>query len=139
MGEHFGKPAMPNKITAQDREEARGYLLEILKPGDTVYTICTHIASSGMMRVLDLVVPMVDENGKPWIRRISWLACKAARLSWSEKHEGIRMNGCGMDMGFHAVYCLGQALWPDGTPEPHGTRNGEPDSCGGYALKQSWL
>ena len=38
-----------------------------------------------------------------------------------------------MDMGFQAVYCLGLSLWPDGTPEPHSTRNGEPDTNGGYA------
>lgn len=44
-----------------------------------------------------------------------------------------------MDMGFHVVYALGSALWPDGTPAPHGTRNGEPDTAGGYALKHEWL
>jgi hypothetical protein len=42
-------------------------------------------------------------------------------------------------MGFAAVYNLGYALWPNGTPEPHGTRNGVPDRDGGYALKQCWL
>jgi hypothetical protein len=44
-----------------------------------------------------------------------------------------------MDMGFDLVYSLGSALWPNGTDTPHGTRNGEPDSDGGYALKQSAL
>lgn len=30
-------------------------------------------------------------------------------------------------------------LKPDGAPAPHGTRNGEPDTAGGYALKHEWL
>jgi len=43
------------------------------------------------------------------------------------------------DMGFQIVYQLGQRMWPDGTPKPHGRRNGQPDSAGGYALKHQWL
>jgi hypothetical protein len=31
------------------------------------------------------------------------------------------------------------ALWPNGTDTPHGTRNGEPDTNGGYALKHRWM
>jgi hypothetical protein len=130
---------MTTKCTAAEREEARAALLEILKPGSRVYTICHHVSQSGMMRVLSLYVALVDDKGQPYIRRIDWLACKAAGFTYSDKHEGLRMGGCGMDMGFHAVYSLGQALWPEGTPEPHSTRNGEPDSNGGYALQHSWM
>lgn len=130
---------MARKISAQDREEARGYLLELLKPGDTVYTLCSHISSSGTVRVLELLVPVIGDNGRPFIRNITWLACKAGGFSWSDRHEGLKISGCGMDMGFHVVYHLGHALWPDGTPEPHGIRNGVADSAGGYAIKQSWI
>ena len=52
---------------------------------------------------------------------------------------GLVVGGCGMDMGLHVIYTLGAALWPKGTPEPHGTRNGVLDSDGGYALKSEWL
>ena len=55
------------------------------------------------------------------------------------KDGGIRVPGCGMDMGFALIYNLGAVLWPNGTPEPHSTRNGEPDNDGGYALKQRWI
>jgi hypothetical protein len=130
---------MTTKYTAAEREEARAALLEILKPGSRVYTVCHHVARSGMMQVISLYVPLLDDKGQPYIRRIDWLACKAAGFTYSEKHEGLRMGGYGMNMGFHAVYSLGQALWPEGTPEPHGMRNGKSDSCGGYALKQSWI
>ena len=127
------------KFSKQEQAEARGYLLELIKPGDTVYVRCSHVARSGASRVLELYLALTDDNGKPYIRRISWLTCKAAGFSWSKAHEGLLISGCGMDMGFHAVYCLGQALWPDGTPEPHGKRNGQPDNVGGYALKSQWL
>ena len=27
--------------------------------------------------------------------------------------SGVRVSGAGMDMGFHLVYSLGRAVWPD--------------------------
>ncbi len=124
---------MPTISTAQ-RDEARATLRAMLKPGATVYTKLNHVSRSGMMRVIDLYV--IEDNE---LRRITWRACKATATTYNEKHEGMRMDGCGMDMGFAAVYDLGHALWPNGTPEPHGTRNGTPDRDGGYALKHRWL
>jgi hypothetical protein len=55
------------------------------------------------------------------------------------KNNGVKVAGCGMDMGFHLIYSLSYALFPKGTDAPHGTRNGVPDSDGGYALKHEWL
>ena len=123
-----------SKISQKQIDEARNELRAILKPGDTVYTKLQHCSKSGMMRVIDLFVIRDNEP-----LRITWQACKATNTAYNEKHEGMRMDGCGMDMGFAAVYSLGYALWPKGTPEPHGTRNGEQDSDGGYALKHRWL
>lgn len=122
------------KVSKIDRAEALADLRAMLKPGDTVYTRLNHCSRSGMMRVIDLFVIRDNEP-----RRITWQACKAMGDTYNEKHEGLRMDGCGMDMGFAAVYNLGRTLWPDGTPEPHGSRNGAPDSDGGYALKQRWI
>jgi hypothetical protein len=132
---------MPKRTAAQrqEQQEAIENLRAIIKPGDTVYTICSHVSSSGMMRVIDLVIPLIDDNGRPYISRITWLACKAIGMKYNRRHDGMEMSGCGMDMGFHAVYCLGQAIWPDGTPEPHSTRNGQPDTVGGYAIKHQWI
>lgn len=124
---------MPTISTTQ-RDEAREQLRAMLKPGTTIHTKLNHVSRSGMMRVIDLYV--IEDNE---LRRITWLACKATATTYNEKHEGMRMDGCGMDMGFAAVYNLGRALWPDGTPEPHSTRNGIPDRDGGYALKHRWL
>ena len=117
-----------------DKMNALKELRSMLKPGDTVYTRLNHVSKSGMMRVIDLFVIRDNEP-----LRITWSACQATETAYNNKHDGMRMDGCGMDMGFSAVYHLGSVLWPDGTPEPHGTRNGQPDRDGGYALKHRWL
>jgi hypothetical protein len=125
---------IPRKDAATARRDyCRSELRNILRPGQTVYCILRHCSASGMTRRISLAI--IDGTK---LRTIDHLAADAmgAKL---HKSEGIIANGCGMDMGFHLVYNLGRALWPDGTPTPHSTRNGEPDSDGGYALKSSWV
>lgn len=148
------------------RAEAIKSLKKLLKPGATVYTVLRHCSSSGMTRVIDLLIaypaydniyPLKpeaeaeykgqrDHTAKPKrklrgyaIRSIGYTASIAMADKWDADRGGIRIGGCGMDMGFSLVYSLGHTLWPKGTPKPHGKRNGEPDSAGGYALKHSWL
>lgn len=116
----------------QYREQNIRNLLGILKPGQTVYTSVKTVSRSGMSRVIRLYV--ADGN---IIRNISGYVANA--LDWPGYQDGVKVGGFGMDMGFHTVYTLGRVLWPKGTPEPHGTRNGVPDSDGGYALKQEWI
>ena len=117
------------------QEEAAGTLLRWLKPGSTVWTVLRHVSPSGMTRWLDLYT--IDSDGEPI--RLTYQACILAGFRYDTKRNALKIEGCGTDMGFEAVYGLGRYLWPNGTPEPHGIRNGEPDSCGGYALRQRWL
>jgi len=127
---------------AADIEESRQTLLRWLKPGDVVYTVLRHVARSGMSRRIDLYTFAPGEGGGPPVKLwLSWHAARVMgyRLGGKSGDDGIVVGGCGMDMGFHLVYTLGARLWPDGTPEPHGRRNGEPDSDGGYALRQEWI
>lgn len=195
-------------LQAADRADACAELRKLLKPGDTVYTVLKHCSSSGMMRVIDLVIPytrtdtatvrataktlkigaegyhvardmprafsagkvaafdadtvtfeyeaaahapaaretvardvvsLYQKATRPAIRSIAWLASRATGYTLDRDRGGLKMGGCGMDMGFQAVYSLGRAMWPNGTPKPHGTRNGDPDRDGGYALKHTWL
>ena len=122
-------------------------LHNLLKPGDTVYTVLKHRSRSGMQHCIDLyVVKPVRSRSAETVQPIciTWNASKVLEYRISKTHGGLVVNGSGMDMGFHVVYNLGCAMWPDGTPEPHGTvawieRNGEPDQNGGYALNQQWL
>lgn len=205
------------KVSDAKREEARGELLKLMQPGDTVYTVLRQVSSSGMSRVIDLILPIMTErrfhifkptaaqlkrfggetyvqapDGLTWeerraredtgsavlldftdktarvrfnygrntgkemeiardrvtvietrevpaLRSIGWLAAEAMGDTYDRDRSGIKIGGAGMDMGFALVYALGRTLWPDGTKKPHGTRNGEPDRDGGYALNHSWL
>lgn len=109
-------------------------LRDTLEPGQTVYTILRHCSASGMSRRISLAVVNKDLE----VQVIDFWAAHAMDDK-IHKDGGIVVNGCGMDMGFALVYNLGRRLWPNGAPEPHGRRNGEPDSDGGYALKHSWV
>ena len=121
------------RYTNKEKSESRQTLLELLKPGDTVYTVLKHVSRSGMMRHIQL---QIVRDGD-----ICDITYHAACVMGDPiaKNGGIRVSGCGMDMGFHLVYSLGRTLWPNGTPEQHGTRNNEPDNDGGYALHQRWI
>ena len=127
-------PAAKRLSSAEGRrklkEQSRKALLGLLAPGDTVYCILRNVSRSGMSRQIDFYI-----DG---MRCIS--DDVANLLDYPTTDRGaLKVGGCGMDMGFSVVYSLGLELWPDGTKTPHGTRNGEPDSNGGYALKHVWL
>ena len=122
------------KATKSERAQSLTLLRSVLKPGAEVFTQVRHVSKSGMTRWLD-VYTVIDGS----IRNITWDVCAAADFTFCGRRHSLKIEGCGMDMGFQAVYCLGFAIWPDGTPEPHGTRNGQPDTNPGYALRQRWL
>ena len=122
-----------NEAKAIKRDAARAKLRALITPGQAVYTVLKHVSSSGMSRRIAILVRDGDN-----VRNISGYVADACGYKWTDD-GAVSVGGCGMDMGFAIVYALGAALWPDGTPEPHGTRNGTPDSDGGYALKHIWL
>lgn len=123
---------------ASEKAESLAELRKLLAPGSTVYTVLRHVSSSGMSRRIDLYVILPDRDGKP---RLQFLSGYVGRVLGYKRHKdgGLVVGGCGMDMGFHLVHSLGYAMWPDGTPAPHGRRNGVPDSDGGYALRHEWI
>ena len=107
------------RVSESERQEARERLLEWLKPGDTVYTILRHVSQSGMSRRIGAVKPYVREDtGEVRFLHLDYNIMRV--LGWPEGHnrgggpDGIRVDGCGMDMGFHLVYSLSRALWPEG-------------------------
>lgn len=123
------------KANDQARIDALKELRTMLKPGDTVYTVLRHVSSSGMSRRISVVA--IGKDRKPLV--LDWWIEKLGTYKRHSKHEGLVVGGCGMDMGFHLVYGLGAAMWPNGTPKPHGVRNGSPDNAGGYALNHRWI
>jgi len=124
---------------------------EVLKPGDTVYTKLNHVSKSGMMRVIEV---MVFRNDQP-----VYLTYKVADLlgyKMHKKYEGLKVGGCGMDMGFSVVYNLSRTLYGSGydcikddennvrCPSNFHVNNRdksktEPVHTDGYALRHRWL
>lgn len=100
-----------------ERNEAIHSLRENLRAGLTIYTVLRRVSVSGMSRCLDLYY--VDHNE---IARITWSVAKALEWTYDRQREALRVNGCGMDMGYHAVHCLSRVLYGDD-----------------YALKHRWL
>ena len=127
-----------SKLSQKAGKEARTKycikeLKKYIKSGDDIWLNVTHVSSSGMSRNISV---FVIKKNKP--QNLSFLVGDA--LQWTTiDNSSVRVGGCGMDMGFHLVYNLGSVLWPKGTRKPHGSRNGEPDRSGGYALKQRYL
>ncbi len=151
------------KYSKQEREEALSKLRKICPPGTTVYTKLNHVSRSGMSRS---ITPFLIIDGEPYY--IAWSVAVIFAQS-RDKYDGLKIDGCGMDMGFALVYRLSFLLHPEGfglemrkkgealpyTPltealaqemyihgyRSHG-RNGDTsgwDPEGGYALNQRWI
>lgn len=146
-----------------NRSEAIAQLREWIKPGQRLYTVLRHVSRSGMQRTIGMV--LIDADGT--LRHPNYAVSVALGYPLDKNRDGVRVNGCGMDMGFEVVYNLGRALFPDGygvessgigapvRPESklHAAqlahagytfrgRNGDAsgwDNDGGYALKHEWI
>ena len=125
--------------------EAIKILRKMLKPGDTVYCVLRKVARSGMSRHIDFYI--ISKNEPRWITGYVGQAVGTPQSDrdWRTS-AGLRVDGCGMDMGFHVVYSLGRVLFPDGfipAKAGKGGRNGadpnQVDTDGGYALNHSWM
>jgi hypothetical protein len=92
----------------QDHDNAVNLLRSMLPKGSTVYVVVRNIARSGMSRTLSTIVV---EDGVP--RDMSWSVARALGWTYDTKYYGVKVAGCGMDMGFHLTYELAQVLYPD--------------------------
>lgn len=118
-------------------QEAIERLKEWVKPGDTLYCVLKHESRSGMSRTIQLV--KMEEEGPVYL---GYTTATALGWSYDRKHEGVKVTGCGMDMGFHLVYTLSATLFPrDGQPTADARVNPSdlPASRSGYWLKSRWL
>lgn len=90
------------------KEQAQNELKTILVPGCArLYMRVTHVSRSGMARAIR--VWTIGEDREPAC--ICWLIANS--LGLSERHDGVWMRGCGMDMGFALADDLAAKLWPD--------------------------
>lgn len=115
------------------KEYRRAELLKLIKPGDTLTAVCTHRNRTGSAARFKVFIPAVSPEGRTYIRDITRMVAMFAGFKLTLDDE-ISMGGYGFSKSFQIGYSLGCSLWPNGTPEPHGRRNGEPDRDGGYAI-----
>lgn len=111
---------MTTKFTKAEQAEALETLKDTLKDVDRLYTILRHVSSSGMSRVIS--VAYVNSAGE--IDTLDWLIAKAgiySRTPISSKHDGLKVSGVGMDMGYDVVYTISRLV------------------LGNDSLKQYWL
>lgn len=96
------------KLQQTERDDAITTLRAMLSPGQTVYCLLRRVSASGMSR--DISFYALDDGS---MRFLDGLMSKALGMTRS-KRDGLKVQGCGMDMGFATVYDLGRALYPEG-------------------------
>ena len=104
-------------------DQDKAQLRDLLGDQPNVYTILRSVSSSGMSRHISLKIAHKGE-----IIDITYLAARVMGDKLSEKlgHNTIRVNGCGMDMGFHLTYGLSSILYAG-------------QDRAGYVIKQRWI
>jgi len=140
------KRVTKKELAAQERAEYADKLRDLLPPGSTAYTVLRKVSRSGMMRHIAVIAM---EDGQP--RDITGWVGLAIGEKWDRGTGGIKVGGCGMDMGFHLVYNLSATLYPNGftcageSCNSNDHSNGDRDRAphqhrdGGYAISQRWL
>lgn len=102
------------KYTKKEQDEARESLKGFVKPGDTVFTVLRHKSASGMRREIGLVVVKKSSDGcADYCLHPNYSAARLLGMRQSKKTDGIIVDGCGMDMGWHLVSNLSRALYGD--------------------------
>lgn len=67
--------------------------------GRCVIATIPHVSRSGMSRV----VKFAFINKKSELLQINYLVSKINNLNFEKKYNGLKINGCGMDMIFHTL------------------------------------
>lgn len=103
------------RYSKADKDQAVAKLREWLKPGAVISCVSRHTSRSGMSRSISLFAMVPGSSaGASDMLDISYQASRVIDEPIDQKHGGIRIGGCGMDMGFALVYALSSALFPDG-------------------------
>ena len=136
---------MSRKLTraAQaDKDESIKILQGLCPPGTEIVCVLAHCSRSGMRREIKLYA--VTSGG------LEYIAGHAARALGDRRgpRDGIIVDGCGMDMGFHLVNALSYTLHGH---KPVGADAEKADADGGsmkarpghyrpgYSLTHRWL
>ena len=127
------------KYTKAERQESLDKLKSWIKKGDLLHTKLNHVSKSGMTRHISVRHLKATDNPERPVNISCYDYHVARALDLPEANNrfghpvnGVKVGGCGMDMGFHLIYSLSHALFKD---EPRG----ENEKDVGYWIKQEWL
>ena len=122
------------KYIKAERQEALEKLKSWIKKGDTLHTTVKHVSRSGMMRHISVRHLKATDNPERPVNVLNYdyHIARVLDLPEAPNYQGVKIGGCGMDMGFHLIYSLSRSLFKD---EP----KGEGDRDHGYWIKQEWL
>jgi|TARA_R100000081_G_scaffold90498_2_gene65811 hypothetical protein len=97
------------------RKDIKNKMVEYLNKDNKteIYSVIRHVARSGEMRYISFHV-ISSYNNENYLGDITKSIGLILDLPYSEKHNGLRIKGCGMDMAFHTVYNLSDELYGDG-------------------------
>lgn len=96
-------------LEVMEKHEDLDRLRSWCPPGTKVYCVLRHASSSGMSRSISFFV-LKDNRHVQLDRSILQVGIG----KFDRKHDGIKVGGCGMDMGLHVVYNLSRMLYPKG-------------------------
>lgn len=109
----------------EEKEYAKTYLLSMLNKQErpTLYTSLKHVSSSGISREMKV---LLADGGE--IVDVTWYAGKLGVGTLKERNgqRVIRVNGGGMDMGFHVVYSISAMLYGY-------------EERGAYTIRHEWI
>ena len=122
------------KYSKEEKQESLERLRNWIKKGDTLHTTVRHVSRSGMMRYI--TTRHLQKSDHPDrevnVSNYDYHIARVLDLPEAPNFAGVKVGGCGMDMGFWLVYRLSRAIFGD-------VPKGEGDSDHGYWIKQEWL
>lgn len=141
---------MKHRVSEELRQESLERLRELLPPGSTVHCVLRHVSRSGMCRWIDLFT-FEPDGAKTYLSGYAWNVGIGEGQHPNDQRDsrgGLRISGCGMDMGFALTYQLSRTLYPEGfacagercPSNDHSNRverKHHPE--GGYALRHAWI
>ena len=81
-----------------------------------LYCVLRHVSRSGMSRTISL--HYFDLEAKD-MRQLNYATAVLLGLPLDEERDGVKVSGCGMDMGFHLVSQLSRGIGGGDTDIKH--------------------
>lgn len=114
-----------------ESDEARIELKKLfVKANYKAYTILRSVSKSGMFRRISVLLFIDNE---PFF--VDYLISRLGHYKRDTKNEGLRVSGCGMDMGFDVVYNTSRAVFIDEVENEKLIHRKD----GGYVVSHRWL